>query len=58
MSVIVRDMKMPKNCLECEIRQYDEGEDDYVCPFSGVVCLSIGRQANCPLFEVKAWKDV
>ena len=48
MSVVVR-MKMPKNCCECQLRQddYDTGED--FCPFTGVECLSIGRQDNCPI---------
>ena len=58
MSVIVRGMEMPETCIDCEIKQYDEYEDDCVCPFSGVVCLSIGRQDDCPLFELKDWKDL
>ena len=56
MSVVVRGMDMPENCIDCEIKQYDEYEDDCVCPFSGVVCLSIGRQDDCPLFELKDWR--
>ena len=49
MSVIVKGMEMPECCMDCKIKQYDEYEDDCVCPFSGVVCLSIGRQDACPL---------
>ena len=51
MGVYIKSMKMPENCWECEIKQYDEYEEDYVCPFrfSGVVCLTIGRQDSCPL---------
>lgn len=47
MSVVVRGMDYPNNCDECKIKSWDI--DDYVCPFSGVVTLSIGRQTNCPL---------
>lgn len=48
MSVVVR-MEMPENCCECQLRQedYDTGEE--FCPFTGVECLSIGRQDNCPI---------
>lgn len=48
MSVVVR-MEMPQNCCECHLRQdnYDTGEE--FCQFTGVECLSIGRQDNCPI---------
>ena len=49
MSECVVRMEMPQNCCECQIRQedYDTGEE--FCPFTGVECLSIGRQDNCPI---------
>jgi hypothetical protein len=47
MSVVVIGMDYPDNCCVCKIKSWDiEG---YVCPFSGVDTLSIGRQTNCPL---------
>lgn len=48
MSVVVR-MEMPQNCCECQLRKedYDTGEE--FCPFTGVECLSIGIQDNCPI---------
>ena len=49
MSVLIKGMKMPENCMDCKIKQYDELENYHVCPFSGVMCLSIGRQDACPL---------
>lgn len=49
MSVLVKGMEMPKNCMDCKIKQYDEFGNYHVCPFSGVMCLSIGRQDACPL---------
>lgn len=51
MSVIVKGMEMPKNCWECSLSDVD---DDYgrCCLFSGIACLNIGRQDNCPLVEV------
>lgn len=52
MGVYVKGMKMPKNCLECEIRSYDANAGEEYCPFSQIVCLSIGIQDNCPLVEV------
>lgn len=51
MSVLIKGMDMPDNCEECKIKSWDEGENDYVCPFSGVMTLSIGRQNDCPLEE-------
>jgi len=51
MSVIIKGMKMPKNCLECAIKIWTEDEG-YVCPFSGIMALNIGRQNDCPLVEV------
>lgn len=52
MSVLVRGMEMPKNCWECNLSDVD---DDYgrCCLFSGIACLNIGRQDNCPLVEVQ-----
>lgn len=52
MSVLIRGMKMPKNCLECEIKAWGEDFNEHVCPFSGILCLSIGRQDDCPLVEL------
>ena len=52
MSVLIKGMEMPENCMDCKIKQYDEYENDCICPFSGVMCLSIGRQDACPLVEV------
>ena len=50
MSVIIKGMEMPENCVMCSIKAWDE--DGYVCPFSGIMCLNIGRQADCPLVEL------
>ena len=51
MSVIVKGMEMPKNCLECSLSDID---DDFgrCCLYSGIACLTIGRQDNCPLIEI------
>ena len=51
MSVIIKGMEMPKNCLECAIKTWTEDEG-YVCPFSGIMALNIGRQNDCPLVDV------
>ena len=52
MSVLIRGIEMPENCLDCKIKQYSRYEGECVCPFSRVACLSIGRQDACPLVEV------
>ena len=52
MGVYIKGMKMPKNCVECKIRSYDANAGEEYCPFSQIVCLSIGIQDNCPLVEV------
>lgn len=52
MSILIRGMTMPKNCQECKIKAWEEGFNVYVCPFSGIPCLSIGRQDDCPLVEL------
>ena len=52
MSVLIKGMKMPENCLECEIRAYDANAGEEYCPFSQMECLSIGLQKNCPVVEV------
>lgn len=51
MSVIVKSMEMPQNCLGCPLTWVD---DDYnsVCPFTNVIALNIGRQDDCPLIEL------
>lgn len=51
MSVLIKGMEMPKNCWECALSDID---DDFgrCCLFSGIACLTIGRQDNCPLIEI------
>lgn len=51
MSVLIKGMEMPKNCMECAIKTWTEDEG-YVCPFSGIMALNIGIQNDCPLVEV------
>ena len=53
MSILIKDMNMPQNCEECDLKVWDEYDNiDYVCPFSEVIVLNIGRQGSCPLVEV------
>lgn len=51
MGVFIKGMEMPKNCADCKLIVYADGT--YVCPFSGIMVLNIGRQDDCPLVEVK-----
>ena len=52
MSVIVKGMKFPENCLKCDLRGYDANAGEEYCPFTQIVCLNIGRQDACPLQEL------
>ena len=51
MSILIKGMDMPKNCWECCLSDID---DDFgrCCLYSGIACLTIGRQDNCPLVEI------
>lgn len=68
MSVIVRDMEMPENCGSCPLSKSVSSSIG-----NSIVCSQIGRvgarfddeyevlnnrHPRCPLFEVKAWKDI
>lgn len=50
MSVLIKGMKMPNNCMECDIKAEDD--DGPYCPFTKVMALNIGIQNDCPLVEV------
>ena len=53
MGVYIKDIEMPKHCLACELRMWDERAREYYCPFdSGVPLLRVGILNNCPLIEV------
>ena len=52
MSVLIKGMDMPNDCCQCKLARYDDYENETFCPFTDVMCLSIGRQDNCPLEEV------
>ena len=55
MSVLIKGMKMPENCLECKIKAWEERYNVYVCPFGGILelsCLANGRRDECPLVEL------
>lgn len=64
MSVIVRDMEMPENCLKCPMQfggmcyvQPAWVDDARVAPTPGEAVIQ-GRPDWCPLFETKDWRDV
>ena len=57
MSILIKGMKIPENCILCPIIIWND-EDDYVCPFSGISALNIGRQDDCPLIEVPPHGDL
>lgn len=57
MSVLIKGMDMPTDCCQCKLARYDDYENETFCPFTNVMCLSIGRQDDCPLEEVTETHD-
>ena len=51
MSILIKGngMMFPSNCLGCKLKIWEESEEEWICPFTGIVCLNIGRQKDCPL---------
>ena len=52
MSVLIRGMKMQKDCYECELPSWNELEDYYECPFFIGRCPANSRRDDCPLVEL------
>lgn len=50
--VLMRMKKVPGNCCACELRCNNPLTGEEICPYTGVECLSIGRQALCPIIGV------
>lgn len=46
MSVLIKGMKMPKECADCYIRERD------TCPLLKANVSGWGRMGNCPLIEL------
>lgn len=65
-NIIVRGMEMPENCAQCDAEWEDEnpfGETEtYCCPFiyKGYTddFRNQRRHKDCPLFEVKDWREI
>lgn len=55
MSIIVKGMEMPKNCIECRFRQYEycdlQRQDLYAVNIMDYA-LSLERHPSCPLIEI------
>ena len=59
MSVVVRGMEMPENCDECPFGEWEDA-DYYSCclmDFSYKHNPHTGRLEDCPLFELKDWRE-
>ena len=65
MSVVIRGMEMPENCRECPFEGYHVDIGQTYC----MACLKVlatafkpiafeGRHKDCPLFELKDWRDI
>lgn len=51
MSILIKGMKMPKNCAECEISQAYDIRSTW-CPLTFSTQAELKKQDNCPLIEV------
>lgn len=54
MSVLIKGMKMPKNCGECPLRHYDHNEDGFFCQLNKMRMINVEapkRDKECPLAE-------
>lgn len=52
MSVLIKDMKMPKNCQECRWRKTDISNSDYCKLTNRDVPYLVKFPDSCPLIEV------
>ena len=56
MSVIVKNMKMPSNCMACDLEEVDDFGNGYRCPliYQGYTAKirQEGKLPNCPLVEL------
>ena len=50
--IAIKDMEMPKNCLDCPVRNYRDGEGNR-CDLTGLY----NRDDCCPLVEIITCKD-
>lgn len=50
--IAIKGMEIPKNCLDCPIRNYRDGEGDR-CDLTGLY----NRDDCCPLVEIITCKD-
>lgn len=61
MSILIRDIDMPKNCLECPCFQF-EWFDDYIDGCCNALKIKIENShqylPNCPLIELSSHGDL
>jgi hypothetical protein len=61
MSIVVKGMKMPENCIKCPMQfggwcyVAPSEIDERVAPTPGEAVIQ-GRPKWCPLFETKDWR--
>lgn len=52
MSIVIKGIDRPKNCIQCPMKQWDERK--YVCPFNGYAIAFKGRLLSCPTEQLPA----
>lgn len=57
MSILIKEMAMPKNCAECEISQAYDIRSTW-CPLTFTTQAELKRQDNCPLIELPPHGDL
>lgn len=54
MSVVIKGMKMPRNCKECQLKEYVESTGVYRCVFDKTLVYGFNRHYDCPLVDLKS----
>ena len=55
MSIILKGIDLPKNCLECPIEGNEvdnDGFDEWYCKITGQTADTYERPSNCPLIQI------
>ena len=53
MAVIIRNMKMPESCNDCQLSYYETHEDILLCPYLMCAVSQAGIDEDCPMEEVE-----
>ena len=55
--IAIPNMGMPQTCGECELRAFDEWEDEYCVILRDDILVPYERMLDCPLIDIVQCKD-